>query len=463
MRLVEFTEPSEAFKSWFDGSQAVDGSGHPLKLYHGTSKDVDFKAFKMKPNGIWLATSSKEASMYASENDSQGAKWDSDIRNYVKTNTASRVIPVYVSAKNPKRYSELPDELKFANNYVKAQGVLFNKLRAEGYDSVCLANEVWVILSSPSQIKSAISAKTFDPKKPSMTESRLDELIQTRQYNDRPFFDVVKDFEKAGGSVSSGKYGTALIHPKWNYVLKVFSADPCYLRFVRWVMKNPTSGFPTFYGKVRKIVPFYKRGVAEKYLYVVKMERLFLIDLKTAEMIVSCVNDTNYKHFWEDIASPDFIAEFEKWKVLVAEITKSRQTNDFETTIKARREIRKAFFHERTFMIFQHFEQYPSLKEVCYANYLLTLAGLECAPDIHTGNFMKRANGEFVLIDPLWEGETFFQMLYKAENAECDYDPEPEDEKYTTIPGGKIRPIAKKPKALPFKNSAFTTDLDIPF
>ena len=169
---------SPEFERWFAGSKAVDASGQPLKLYHGTSKDVDFKAFRMPKHGIWFCADPKSASEYSMENDSQDIKYDFDTRNFKHTNTASRVIPVYVKMLNPKyakHQSDLfPPELKNSDNYRKAQGIAFDKLRAEGYDSIILDGGIYVLLdyNAPNKIKSAISNKNYSDKKKNIHENK---------------------------------------------------------------------------------------------------------------------------------------------------------------------------------------------------------------------------------------------------------------------------------------------------
>ena len=57
-------------------SEELDKDGKPIVMYHGTSKDVDFKKFKAGRRGIWFTSSTDEASMYAKDNDSKGYKRD---------------------------------------------------------------------------------------------------------------------------------------------------------------------------------------------------------------------------------------------------------------------------------------------------------------------------------------------------------------------------------------------------
>lgn len=160
------------FDRWFAGSQLVDAEGRPLKLYHGTSKDQDFKAFKMPKNGIWFTTDPASASEYASSNDSMDTKYDHWTKEYKSVHTASRVVPVYVKATNVFEINDWPEAVNNATNYRRAQGIYFDQLRMRGYDAVW--HRQWgvvVVIGSPNQIKSAIGNRgTFDPDKKNIDE-----------------------------------------------------------------------------------------------------------------------------------------------------------------------------------------------------------------------------------------------------------------------------------------------------
>ena len=178
--ILEYLKPrpitqTDAFKAWFSGSKIVDAEGNPLVLYHGTSKDVDFKAFKLPKNGVWFTKDAGSASDYAADNDSQNYRYDGG--TFVKTNTASRVIPVYIKSLNPKYYSAYPHELQTADagesgvGYRKAQGNLWTRLKAEGHDAVIIGNfDVVVVLGGPEQIKSALGNRSFNPLKKNIHE-----------------------------------------------------------------------------------------------------------------------------------------------------------------------------------------------------------------------------------------------------------------------------------------------------
>jgi hypothetical protein len=103
-------------------------------LYHGTSKDRPFTKLKDARNGTWFTTDPAEASQYAIENDSMGYRWEDG--KPVATNRMPRVMPMRHTFENTLELNELPKELKEATNYKKAQGVYFDQLRQQGYDSV---------------------------------------------------------------------------------------------------------------------------------------------------------------------------------------------------------------------------------------------------------------------------------------------------------------------------------------
>jgi hypothetical protein len=179
-----------AFRKWFGDSKVVDAEGNPLVVYTGTSKDIDFKAFKIPKNGAWFTTSPEEASMYAKENDSRDLKYEGG--RYVEVNTASRVLPVYLRIENPATLSdEDMQSMRMASNYKKVQGQIFDKLRAQGYDGVDLGGGVFVVIKDPAQIKSAIGNDGgFDSSKKDITKSRDRKAPDTKEF--KAWFDKSK-------------------------------------------------------------------------------------------------------------------------------------------------------------------------------------------------------------------------------------------------------------------------------
>jgi hypothetical protein len=148
------------FFKWFGKSKVVDEAGKPKVLYHGTSKDADFKTFKNQKRGIFLTDDPESASRYAIENDSRDLKYDHFTHKYEEVNTASRVMPVFARLENPYKMTGADfDKYMYQSNYAKWQAEFSDKLRREGYDGIDWGkNEkgysVYTVFDN-SQIKSA--------------------------------------------------------------------------------------------------------------------------------------------------------------------------------------------------------------------------------------------------------------------------------------------------------------------
>ena len=166
VRPFETLDENPAFKKWFGDSKVVDENGEPLVVYTGTSKDKDFNTFRIPKNGAWFINDPEAASQYAVENDSMGYKWDTG--RPVATNTAARVMPVYLRIENPYTLTvEETKELKYSGNYKRTQGIIFERAKAKGHDGIDLGDGVWVVIKDPNQIKSAIGNRgTYSTENP---------------------------------------------------------------------------------------------------------------------------------------------------------------------------------------------------------------------------------------------------------------------------------------------------------
>lgn len=142
----------------------VDNDPFNETLYHGTSKDKDFKSFKNSRNGTWFTTDPKEASQYAVQNDSQNLKYDPSSSKFVRTNTASRIIPMKHSFQNTLELNDWPKDLREASNYKRAFGNFMDKARSQGYDSVRMRGEnghSLVVSLDNSKLRSAYNSNKF--------------------------------------------------------------------------------------------------------------------------------------------------------------------------------------------------------------------------------------------------------------------------------------------------------------
>jgi len=166
------------FAKWFDGSKIVDADDRPLVVYHGTSKDKDFSSFRVPRHGSWFTMDPESASQYAEENDSKRTVYDG--QRFNEKNTAARVIPAYLSIKNPLVLEEFPDSMKTASNYNKAQAMFFEQAKRDGYDGVIINAGNIVVAFDAKQIKSAIGNNGgFDPNNKNIKYSMKPETNST--------------------------------------------------------------------------------------------------------------------------------------------------------------------------------------------------------------------------------------------------------------------------------------------
>ena len=126
-----------------------EDSDNILKVFHGTSKDKDFKKFKDSGKGIFVTVDPKEASEYSEQNDGMKfGDYDPSTGKFKEINTASRVIPLNVNLGNSYKLTD--EDFKYLNskpNYGALQKSLHQKLKNEGYDSVDYGKGVYAILT----------------------------------------------------------------------------------------------------------------------------------------------------------------------------------------------------------------------------------------------------------------------------------------------------------------------------
>ena len=199
------------FKRWFGDSKVVDANGKPLMVYTGTSKDVDFKSFKMPKNGVWFTTRPDVASSYALDNDSKDTKYNPETRRYEEVNTAARVIPAYLRIEKPYKLTQEEYDRINTDNYRAAQGRVFDEIRARGYDGIDWGGGIWVAIKEPAQIKSAVGNRgTFDPRKTDIAlsawdapePSRFDDFVYKAQDKLVDLKRITQSIKKAVGGLA---------------------------------------------------------------------------------------------------------------------------------------------------------------------------------------------------------------------------------------------------------------------
>lgn len=141
---------SPEFRRWFGDSKVVDAEGKPLVVYHGTA--ADFTEFKKGDGGTF-----GDGIYFAKD---KGAMDD-----YADLGGGSRVMPAYVSIRNPASEGVAAGiESRFGSATSK-------ELARLGYDGIITDSEV--VAFRPEQIKSAIGNRgTFDPNNPNILYSQ---------------------------------------------------------------------------------------------------------------------------------------------------------------------------------------------------------------------------------------------------------------------------------------------------
>ena len=147
------TETPE-FKAWFGDSKVVDKKGKPLVVYHGTN--AEFTEFKANDSG---------------ELDLGGGIYFTN-KDYRAKNYGGRVIPAYLSIKNPFLTTD-ETGLKKLGKYGQ-QGYKSKEIReqliSDGYDGVIDKDGNYVVFDNR-QIKPAIgNSGKFDPKDSNITK-----------------------------------------------------------------------------------------------------------------------------------------------------------------------------------------------------------------------------------------------------------------------------------------------------
>jgi hypothetical protein len=189
--------------------------------------------------------------------------------------------------------------------------------------------------------------------------------------------DLLDSFESdyGGKILGGGAFAIVLSHSSWNYVLKIFNDDSCYLKYVRFCMKNQNNKFvPKLLDKPRKITPTYKRRSNQQNLYTVKMENLeplsdSSIDANSIEKMSfagMALNDEGTRKDLTVAGVDKYIkSKYPSMSGLVRQLVWNRNSRALFDFLK---EIKTIF---------------PS-----------------CSLDLHSDNFMSRKNGEIVVTDP---------------------------------------------------------------
>lgn len=193
----------------------------------------------------------------------------------------------------------------------------------------------------------------------------VDDLFSNPENKSLSLRSIISAFEEKGGSLlGQGSFGIVITHPHWKYALKIFHDDPVYLKYVRFAKQNPKPSFPVFYDIPRKIKnPEFAKYSHQKNFYVVKMEKLNRID------------KLDFSYLKSYIVLIETLAELDEY--FPALIARKKNLEELDVHFKQ-------FGTDLTFLL-QFFPMSPHIKKDLSR---------------HSGNIMRRQNGEYVIIDP---------------------------------------------------------------
>lgn len=240
----------------------------------------------------------------------------------------------------------------------------------------------------------------------------LNELKGVKRYYDKTIHDIAAELEQEHGIkfIGGGRYGAVYTHPSWDYVVKVVDYDPEYMGFVDYVIKHPNKHYPKIVKRPVKLRAFWSRHPRDTnvVLDVIKIEKLQPVqDQNILKFIVENLENFSTA-LYRKLHKPDLYKQYDM------------EVNPYGQTLLPTGE-RKAVSKEDIF------REYPWFESLCNA-YIGIMQSVEGSPDVHAKNFMQRADGTIVIIDPVWEGWNPYKAYDEAMRAEIDTgsDEEPE-------------------------------------
>lgn len=128
------------FVEWFGDSQAVDGAGRPIEVYHGSpdGRFVDADGVFMSLKDRYGAQQGVGAFWFAKDR-ATARSYADDRRAFDYQNAEARVIPAFISLKNPLIVDGKGKEWREAQAIGKTTDVI-EKAQAEGHDGVIIRN-----------------------------------------------------------------------------------------------------------------------------------------------------------------------------------------------------------------------------------------------------------------------------------------------------------------------------------
>jgi hypothetical protein len=137
---------------------------------------------------------------------------------------------------------------------------------------------------------------------------RLDELTGVKSQKDKTASQILIDILNKDHNikVANGVFGVILINDAWDYVVKFFAKDNCYLKFVEYAIDNPNNCFPKFKRKPICMTAFFKTEEEKldikeiKKFYAVKIEKLKPLNSVWKDKLEYPMQDFNSNRFMQE-------------------------------------------------------------------------------------------------------------------------------------------------------------------
>lgn len=240
------------------------------------------------------------------------------------------------------------------------------------------------------------------------------EFLMNPEHKDKDIHQLEDEFLNSGGKeAGEGAYGKVYTHPKWNYVVKTFTSDDCYLNYARYASRQTGSPFPRFIGSPQRIVPQYTRPYEEKKIYMIRIEKLDDVD------------EEIFRDFYNHYQKIFRVNDGTQWYGVPAES----------------KEFIIDYCQKNGLSIIRNFQDcYLVLQDLfvrAKAN-----PNYKCFLDIGSNNVMQRpTNGQLVIIDPY--AETAQGMPLKRKRLKAKRNKDYNDNLNVKFSGGELTP---KPK-----------------